>query len=263
MPQQYRYQLLRFAPNSVSDEFFNIAVVLRDADGRVVDARFTPDYRRMACHPLVEVEYLAQLRDEFEERRLLGEGFTEYLEQMRRHLSSTLTLSEEAAFFGGEPSAEMDRLVKTYVATPPGLGGGGSRDGGGAGSRTAVRRLMQRTFEELQLFRGGEGLRSGVEVAYAGELTFSFDYGYQPAGGGERYLHALGSRNDETEASRLCLVYDRISGDRSGGVRELTAVLAEEVSDKARALLESSRIEAVEVRAVRALGERVREELGW
>lgn len=259
----YRYQLLRFAPNSVSGEFFNIAVVLRDAAGRIIDARFTPDYQRMSCHPLVDLDYLAALRDEFEEQRLLGEGFTDYLRKMERHLSSTVTLSDEEPFFGGDPAREIDRLVRAYLATPPPLADGGERSAAPAGSRRAILRRMQQTFEELRLFRDGDGLRSGVEVAYLDGVTFRFDYAYAPAIGGERYLHALGSRNDEAEASRLCLVYDRIRDDSSGGRRELTAVHGGQPSASALKLLESSRIEAIGIAQVEPLGRRIREELGW
>lgn len=261
--KEYRYQLLRFAPNSVSGEFFNIAVVLWDGEGRIVDARFASDYKRMACNPLVDLDYLAALRDEFEEQRLLGEGFSEYLKQLERHLSSSLLLSAASPFLGGDPAEEMDRLVRTYIATPPPLSGSEERSAPAAGSRRGVLGRMQRTFEELGLFRDGKGLRAGFEVEYVEGVKFRFDYGYLPAAGGERYLHALGAPNGENDASRLCLVYDRVTATSNGGRRGLTAVHAEEIPPSALKLLASSRIEPVSVSQAEGLGLRVREELGW
>ncbi len=260
---EYRFQLLRYAPNAVSGEFYNVAVVLRDGEGRIVEARFATEFRRLACHPAVEMEYLQQLRDEFEERRLLGEGFTAYLAEIERHLSNTLELSDERAFFGGDVAAEMDRLVRTYVATPAGLGGEDRGPETAPDSRTAVRRTMRRTFERLGLFRNGDGVQREVEVAYsARKLVFKFDFGYRPVAGGERLLHALGRRDDVGEAAKLCFVYQRIAAGNGYGARELTAVLADPVSEEARELLAESRVETVPVGEVEALGLRVREELG-
>ena len=42
-------------PNIVAEEFFNIAVLLRGANGDVLDSRFASDFSRLRCHPLVEM----------------------------------------------------------------------------------------------------------------------------------------------------------------------------------------------------------------
>lgn len=259
---QYGYRLLRYAPNAVSGEFYNVAVVLSDADGAVLGARFAPDLKRLACNPAVEMDYLLALRDEFEEQMLLGEGASDYLRMVERHLSSSLQVSEIRTFFGGAPEAELDRLLRTYAATPPGLSEGAEPGDASHNSRTVVRRTMQRAFDQAGLLRPGSPFRRGVEIDYAENLSFEFDYGYPLESGRQRLLHALGARNDLAEASRLCFVYERVRNG-SGPGRDLTAVLAEGFSDSARQLLESSEIEPALVGEVDRLVERARADLGF
>ena len=260
-PESYRFQLLRCHPIPVSSEHYNIAVVLLNGDGRVVDARFSPDLSRLRCHPAVEMPLLEMLRDEFEERRLLGEGFTEYFQELRRNLSNSLDLSEELALDSADPLAEMDRLVATYVA-PSGLAEPAEemRRAPVAGSRRAVRLELEKALAGQSLFLNGRGVQREVSHAYGpGKLVFTFDFGYKPAdGSGERALHALGARDEASEAARLCFVYGRMR-DR---LQALTVVTHDELAEETRGLLESSDIEPVLVGAAPELAERIRVDLG-
>ena len=72
----YRFQVLRYVPNLVSGEYFNIGLLLRDGENQLIDARFAADFRRLRCHPLAELDYLEALRNEFEEKRLLEATYT-------------------------------------------------------------------------------------------------------------------------------------------------------------------------------------------
>ncbi len=260
-PRSYRFQLLQCRPLPVSDEHYNIGVVLFGEDGRVLDARFTPDLSRLRCHPAVEMPYLEMLRDELEERRLFGEGFTEYFNELRGNLSNTLDLSAELAFDGGDPAVEMDRLVATYVA-PRGLteGDGEEPRAPAPGSRRAVRLALERALEDERLFLNGHGVQRDRPRSYGpGKLVFTFDFGYQPSdGSAERALHALGSRDEASEAARLCFVFGRLRQT----LGKLTVVAHDGLAEETRGLLESSEIEPVLVSGARALAERIRGELG-
>lgn len=257
----YRFQLLRYAPNVVSGEYYNLAVVLYDSAGRVVDARFGADLNRLLCHPGVEINYIEALRNEFEERRLLGEGFSEYFAEMTKHLSAALHLSERRAFFGADAAAEMDRLMRTYVESPPRTVETAER-GPAPGTRRAVRRAMEESFAAHGLFTDRGGLEREPRVSYGGaRMRFTFDFGYRPEERTNRYLHAIGLRNDVNDAARLCFVFERVR-ERGEGETALTAVLDERVSDDVRALLASSKIEAVGAAEVDELAYRIRRELG-
>jgi hypothetical protein len=250
----YRFQLLRYAP-TLSGEFYNVAVVLYDAAGRIVDARFAAEFDRMRCNPAVELRVLEALRNEFEEQRLLGEGFHAYLDVLSKNLSDSLEITDQKPFEGGDPAAEMDRLTATYLATPLGPADGGQ---GPATGRRAVRLLMAGAFARQGIL--GPGLvREGLEIPYAGErLKFRFDFGYESSGL-QKLLHALGGRSAVQEATRLGFVMERLRDQQPS--RSLTAVYEEDLVDEALELLELSAIPSVPVSEVEPLALRIREEL--
>lgn len=257
----YRFQLLRYAPNDIAEEFYNIGVLLYDESERLLDARFASEFRRMRCHPLAEMEYLEGLRHEFEERRLLGEGFSEYVETLLKRLSRSLLVSERRSFEGREAAAEMDRLYRAYVATPPPLRSGDEERGVRPGTRRALRRLMDRTFENHGLLGARRLLEPDVAMQYgSARLAFTFDYRYQPNGVG-KLLHGVARRNDVNEASKLCLAFERVRG-RSETPLELTAVVDDMVMPDTLELLESSQIRTWQAGRLDELAMSIRGELG-
>lgn len=251
----YRYQLLRYAP-TLSGEFYNVAVVLYDEAGRIVDARFASEFDRMRCNPAVELRVLEALRDEFEEQRLLGEGFHAYIEVLNKNLSDSLQITDQKPFEGGDAADELDRLAATYLATPAGVTPGQGQ--AAPTGRRAVRMLMAGALERQGVL--GPGLvREGVEVPYAGtRLTFRFDFGYESRQE-QKYLHAVGGRNSVQEATRLGFVMNRLRDQAPA--RSLTAVYEEGLPDEALELLELSSIPGVAVGEVEPLAIRIRDEL--
>lgn len=253
----YLYRLLRYAP-TLSGEFYNVAVVLYDAAERIVDARFANEFDRMRCNPAVELRVLEALRDEFEEQRLLGEGFSAYFENVSKNLSDSLQATELKPFEGQDAAVELDRLAATYLATPRGLSAGAEE--GSAGGRRGLRRLIGAAFERQGIL--GPGLVSeGLELSYGGpRLTFRFDYGYEAAGK-ERFVHALGTRNALREATRLGFVMDRLRADPETS-RSLTAVYDMEIAEEALDVLDLSAIRRIPETDVERLAAGIREELG-
>ena len=251
----YRFQLLRYAP-TLSGEFYNLAVVLYDVAGRIVDARFASEFDRMRCNPAVELHVLEALRNEFEEHRLLGEGFHAYLDVLSKNLSDSLEITDQKPFEGGEAASELDRLVAVYLATPAGLTPGNGQSA--ATGRRAVRLLMTETFERHGIL--GPGLvREGIDLPYAGtRLSFRFDFGYEPRGE-QKLVHALGGRSAVQEATRLGFVMDRLRD--SEPKRSLTAVYEKGLVDEALELLELSSIPGVPISELEPLAARIREEL--
>lgn len=260
----YRFQLLRYRPNVISGELYNVAVVLFDADGRVVDARFASEFSRMQCHPAVEMEFLVELRTEFEEQRLLGEGFTEYLDQLRKNLSGSLDLSEESFFLGGDPATEMDLLMRSYVHTPPPLVEAEKpASAPAAGSRRALRLALERTFDDYRLFSGTHALRRDEGVRYGeGRRYATFDFGYEPAANGRRnFVHAIGAVNDFNDSLKLGRDFSSVRsflGKNTG----LAVVLDAGVQQDTRDELASYEVELVEAADANRLARRIQAELG-
>src|SRR5712692_7672202 len=118
MTTTYNFRLLRYSPNILSGEFCNIAALLYDVEGRLLDARFTPDFLRLRSNPIADLPYLDALREEFENRRLTSEGFSEYVAALIENLSLALQVSDEKPLLGEDPMGEIERLARTYLATP-------------------------------------------------------------------------------------------------------------------------------------------------
>jgi hypothetical protein len=257
----YRFRLLRYSPNDIAGEFYNVGVLLYDESERLLDARFASEFRRMRCHPLAEMELLETLRHEFEEQRLLGEGFSEYVEALLKRLARSLQVSERRSFEGREAAAEMDRLYRVFVATPPRLRSGDEERGVRPGTRRALRRQMDRALERHGLLGARPSLEADVAMQYGGaRLAFTFDYRYQP-NGVSKLLHGVAQRNDVNEASKLCLAFERIRG-RSERPLQLTAVVDEAVPPDTLDLLESSEIRTWRAGRLDELAMAIRGELG-
>ena len=255
----YHFQVLRYVPNLISGEYFNIGLLLHDNENRLIDARFTADFRRLRCHPLAELDYLEALRNEFEEKRLLGEGFSEYVRGLGEHLSAGLEVTDSRVFWGGDAAGEIERLRQSFLVTPSRREIHGDDSGAPPGSRRALRRQMEQAFRRYHLI--GAGVDSQVSAAYAGpRLRFTFDYSYQP-NGAVHYIHALALRNNVSDASKLCFVFERLRA-RAAELPGLTAVLDDSFPDDTRELLESSVIVTRPASQLNELAFSIRGELG-
>jgi hypothetical protein len=232
----WQYRLLRYVPNVVSAEFYNIAVLLYDANENLVDARFATEFRRIACHPLVDLALLEQFRDEFEERRLLGEGFSEYIEGLDKYMRRSFDLSASKSCLGGDPHDELERIFRQHVASPSRLEAESRVLEPGRGTRRYLRGRIDDAFHELGLF--DLGVERDREVRYGPDrAVITLDYAYQPNGHAE-YIQALGLRDDLQETMRLGFVKSRL-GDAG-----LSVVVDERTQSDVLALLRESGIRA-------------------
>lgn len=255
MPDVFRFQLLRYSPNRLSEEFYNIAVLVYGPDGKLADARFAPDFNRLRCHPLADLAFLQRLKDDFENRQLQGAGFAGYVEEMRTHLAQGLHLSEEKAFLGGEPRQEIERLAATFLTTPR------RSELRPAAPAPGTRRWIQAKLREaLQLYHVLERLEKEVAVGRFVSPRFSFqmDYAYRP-NGRTHYLHALSLHHDMSDAPRLCFVFDRVRAQQAAA---LTAVVDDGLPADTRDLLRSSSIDLCAVSKLDELAMSVRADLG-
>jgi hypothetical protein len=259
----YRFELLRYVPNLIAGEAFNVGVLLYDEAGRLLDARFAQEFRRLRCHPLADLDYLHALRHEFEEKRLTGEGFSAYIVELKRNLSNSLQISDAAAFRGEDAVVEIERLFAGYVATPVPAARQTEESEPAAGSRRALRSHMEDVFRRYHLFANGDRLRRDVQVNYgSARLQFNFDFGYEPSHQPirtTRYVHGLALREDINAAAKLCFVFERLRA-RQQGVG-LTVVLDEGVQDDVRELLSSSDIAPWEASRLEDLALAIRTDL--
>lgn len=255
MSSVYKFQLLRYAPNRLSEEFYNVAILLYGADGRLADARFTPDFLRLRCHPLADLDFLHQLKDDFERHRLQGEGFSEYVDELRQNLSQGLQVSEGKPFLGGEAAQEIERLCQTYLATPR------PEEARPVEAAPGTRRwILDRLRETFGVYHLLDRLETDVAVGGYVSPRFSFhvDYAYKP-NGQTHFIHALSLHRDLADASRLCFLFDRL---RTQAAATMTAVVADALPEDTSLLLQSSQIRPWPVSRLDDLALAIRQDLG-
>ncbi len=241
--ETWRYRLLRYIPNVVSGEFYNLAVLLYDADGFLVDARFAREFKRIACHPLTDVHLLEQLRKEFEDRRLSGEGLGSYLTALDKRFSRSFDFSPPKTFFGGGASVEIERLYKQLVAGPPLLKAEIEAGPPRPGTRLYLRERIDDAFAKLRLF--DLGVEKGRKVRYGPDRAVAtFDYAYRlngfatPRNGHVEYVQALAFDNDLQETLRIGFIKSRLTA------AGLSVVVDERTRDDVLGLLAESGIRA-------------------
>jgi hypothetical protein len=119
------FQLLRYVPDGVRNEYVHIGVVLRTADtgnaGIQTEVRFTRDWRRVRClDPDADTALLEAMETELR-RRLQTEG--EARDKLMRILDESLSLNvqmtEAKAYLAESLPAGIEELMRLYVDPPP------------------------------------------------------------------------------------------------------------------------------------------------
>lgn len=117
------FQLLRYVPDAVRNEFVHIGVILREQaeDGNAgrMEVRFTRDWRRVRClDPDADTALLEAMESEL--RRLLTQ---EPQGKLRRILEESLSLNvqmtETKAYLAESLPAGIEELMRLYVDPPP------------------------------------------------------------------------------------------------------------------------------------------------
>ena len=221
------FQLLRYVPDAVRNEYVHIGVILREQGGSEGAAspepmlvQFTRDWRRVRClDPEADTALLEGMESELR-RRLQAEPDGNLLRLLRESLSLSVQMTEPKAYLAESLPAGMDELMRLYVEPPP---------------RERVPRLSGRAA--IQARMRSEFERSGVwdllrKRIAASEYTrpgdpLKIDVGYRP-NGMIRMFHAV-SLEPGVEMAKV-LAFSS-AGLRSGVERvekaelELTAVI--------------------------------------
>jgi hypothetical protein len=116
------FQLLRYVPDPVRNEFVHIGVVLRTADAPSAQAeseiRFTRDWRRVRClDPDADTALLEGMETELRQRLLHDPDG-----KLRRILSESLSLNvqmtEPKAYLAESLPTGIDELMRLYIDSP-------------------------------------------------------------------------------------------------------------------------------------------------
>jgi hypothetical protein len=224
-PQKQRrnceFQLLRYVPDAVRNEFVHIGVILREpGTGEPVQVRFTRDWRRVRClDPQADTAMLEGMEGEL--RRALSEEPDGKLKQiLSESLSLNVQMTEPKAYLAESLPAGVEELLRLYVEPPP---------------RERVPKLRGRSAIQAEM--RGEFERAGVwelmrKQIRASEYTrpgdpLRIDAGYRP-NGIIRMFHAVSLEPGVEMAKVLAF---SAAGLRDGVARvekaslELTAII--------------------------------------
>lgn len=231
MPErkQCEFQLIRYVPDPVKNEFVNIGVVLRAAGAEGQSAvRFTRDWSRVRCvDPDADTGMLEALEIEVA-RRLASppkspgsaEPLKPVLAVLEDSLSNTLQITESKAFLAESFAAGLEELASLYIETAKRER---SRKRGG---RAAIQAAMRTQFE-----------RAGVWALMRKQIAVSnytrpgdplrIDCGYRP-NGVVRMFQAVSLEADSEAAKVLAFSAEAIRqgvGRVEKAALELTAIV--------------------------------------
>ncbi len=185
------FQLLRYVPDAVRNEYVHIGVILREQGGGGKAAagpepplvQFTRDWRRVRClDPEADTALLEGMESELR-RRLESEPDGNLMRLLSESLSLNVQMTEPKAYLAESLPAGMEELMRLYVEPPP---------------REKMQRLSGRAA--IQAKMRGEFERAGVwdllrKRIAASEYTrpgdpLRIDAGYKP-NGVVRMFHAV------------------------------------------------------------------------
>jgi hypothetical protein len=268
MRRQCEFQLIRYVPDAVKNEFVNIGVVLRSVESASAPAeeqgavRFTHDWSRVRCiDPHADIEMLEALEIEVA-RRLAGQGpegsdptgAKPVMAMLEDTLSNALQITEAKAFLAESFIAGLEQLLSLYVESPKRERA--SRRTG----RQAIVQSMRSNFERAGVWTLMRKQIPASTYTKPGDLL-RIDCGYRP-NGVVRLFQAVSLEADAEAAKVLAFSAESIARGVArveSAALELTAIV-EPIRRSEKDEPEEDRIaqyrfavEAMEERAIRVL----------
>jgi len=185
--RECEFQLLRYVPDAVRNEYVHIGVILREraAEDRPghTEVRFTRDWRRVRClDPDADTALLEGMESELR-RRLEHEPGGRLMRILEESLSLNVQMTEPKAYLAESMPAGMEELMRLYVEPP-------ARERvARVSGRAAIQSRMRTEFERAGVW---ELLRKRIAAsAYTrpGD-PLRIDVGYRP-NGVVRMFHAV------------------------------------------------------------------------
>ena len=183
------FQLLRYVPDTVRNEYVHIGVILREQGSPHAEVRLTRDWRRVRClEPDADTALLESMESELR-RRLLAEGAdgAEASSKLMRLLEESLSLSvqmtEPKAYLAESIPAGVEELMRLYVDPAP------RERVPRLSGRAAIQSRMRAEFEHAGVWDLLRKRIAASEYTRPGD-PLRIDLGYRP-NGVIRMFHAV------------------------------------------------------------------------
>jgi Protein of unknown function (DUF3037) len=182
------FQLLRYVPDAVRNEYVHIGVILResaaaDSAARGTDSspdskqmvRFTRDWRRVRClDPEADTTLLEAMESELS-RRLQSEAGGNLMRILEESLSLSVQMTESKAYLAESLPAGMEELMRLYVYSPP------RERVSRLSGRAAIQARMRTEFERAGVWELLRKRIAASEYTRPGD-PLKIDVGYRPNG---------------------------------------------------------------------------------
>jgi hypothetical protein len=215
------FQLLRYVPDAVRNEYVHIGVILREQGSHEpAQIRFTHDWRRVRClNPEVDTALLEGMESELR-RRFQEEPEGKLMRILSEALSLSVQMTEPKAYLAESLPAGMEELMRLYVDPPP------REKTQRLSGRAAIQAKMRTEFEGAGVWELLRKRIAASEYTRPGD-PLRIDVGYRP-NGLIRMFHAVSLEPGVEMAKVLAF---SAAGLRAGVERvekaqlELTAVI--------------------------------------
>ena len=176
------FQLLRYVPDVVRNEYVHIGVILREQGSRgpagspePVLVRFTRDWRRVRClDPDADTALLEGMESELR-RRFQAQPDGNLMRLLNESLSLSVQMTESKAYLAESLPAGMDELMKMYVDPPP------REHMPRLSGRAAIQARMRAEFERAGVWELLRKRIAASEYTRPGD-PLRIDVGYRPNG---------------------------------------------------------------------------------
>jgi hypothetical protein len=170
------FQLLRYVPDVVRNEYVHIGVILREQGSQEpAQVRFTRDWRRVRClDPEADTALLEGMESELR-KRFQEEPDGKLMRLLSEALSLNVQMTEPKAYLAESLPAGMEELMRLYVEPPPRARV--SRLSG----RAAIQAKMRTEFERAGVWDLLRKKIAASEYTRPGD-PLRIDVGYRPNG---------------------------------------------------------------------------------
>ncbi len=215
------FQLLRYVPDAVRNEYVHIGVILREQGSlEAAEVKFTRDWRRVRClDPNADTSLLEGMESELR-KRFKEEPQGKLMRLLDESLSLNVQMTVPKAYLAESLPAGMEELMRLYVEPPPRERVTRLR------GRAAIQSKMRSEFERAGVWDLLRKRIAASDYTRAGD-PLRIDVGYRP-NGVIRMFHAVSMEPGVEMAKVLAF---SAAGLRAGVERveranlELTAVV--------------------------------------
>ncbi len=181
--RECEFQLLRYVPDAVRNEYVHIGVILREQGNPRAEVRFTRDWRRVRCLDSDADTALLEAMESELRRRLAEEPGGRLMQILEESLSLNVQMTEPKAYLAESLPAGMEELMRVYVEPPP------RERSPRLSGRAAIQSRMRLEFEHAGVWDLLRKKIAASEYTRPGD-PLRIDVGYRP-NGLVRMFHAV------------------------------------------------------------------------